>query len=287
MSEVIRRRRRTANEKANHERWMISYADMLTLLLAFFILLWSAATVNKSKLMQAAAGMMEAFEGTPPMLVGTPSTARGIEHSEPVAVPLPRPVASVSAPAAPAKQEKAPVRQEQPIVSRAEQRRLQPMLEAMKKLRQSLEQLLAPQLAQEQIALIDLPLSLRIRLNAQILFASGQATLTPAAQTLLDPIADTIAKLPTDYLVTVQGYTDDRPIRTATMSSNWDLSTARAVSVVNLFLNREVPGESLSAEGFSKYRPVSDNDTEAGRAANRRVEILITAPKQKETSDAE
>jgi|SRR5579872_3403952 len=281
MSEVIRRRRRTAQEKANHERWMISYADMLTLLLAFFILLWSAATVNKSKLMEAAAGMLQAFEGTPPMLVAMPSAPRGIEHSAPAAVP--HPVPSVPAPAPATKQEKP----EKPILSRAEQRRLQPMLEAMKKLRQNLQQLLAPQIAQQQIALIEQPLSLRIRLNAQILFASGQATLTPAAQNLLNPIADTLAQLPTGYLVTVQGYTDDRPIHTATMSSNWDLSTARAVSVVHLFEARSVPGESLSAEGFSKFRPVDDNDTEAGRAANRRVEILITAPKPKEDPDAE
>ena len=278
MSEVIRRRRRSAQEKANHERWMISYADMLTLLLAFFILLWSAATVNKSKLMEAAAGMLQAFEGTPPMLVAVPSTARGIEHSAPE--PVPRPVPSTQPPAPQVKQEK-------PILSRAEQRRLQPMLEAMAKLRQNLQQLLAPQIADKQIALIEQPLSLRIRLNAQILFASGQAALTPAAQNLLNPLADTLAKLPTGYLVTVQGYTDDRPIHTATMTSNWDLSTARAVSVVHLFEDRSVPGESLSAEGFSKYRPVSENDTEAGRAANRRVEILITAPKQKEDSDAE
>ena len=284
MSELIRRRRRTAQEKANHERWMISYADMLTLLLAFFILLWSAATVNKSKLMEAAAGMLQAFEGTPPMLVAVPSTARGIEHAAPE--PVPRPVPSTQPPAPQVKQEKKE-KQEPPILSRAEQRRLRPMLEAMTKLRQNLQQLLAPQIAQEQIALIEQPLSLRIRLNAQILFASGQATLTTAAQNLLDPLADTLAKLPTGYLVTVQGYTDDRPIHTAMMTSNWDLSTARAVSVVHLFEDRSVPGESLSAEGFSKYRPVDDNDTEAGRAANRRVEILITAPKQKEGPDAE
>ena len=284
MSEVIRRRRRTAQEKANHERWMISYADMLTLLLAFFILLWSAATVNKSKLMEAAAGMLQAFEGTPPMLVALPSTSHGIEHSTPE--PVPRPVPSTQPPAPPAKQEK-PVKQEKPILSRAEQRRLQPMLEAMTKLRQNLEQMLAPEIAQQHIALIEQPLSLRIRLNAQILFASGQATLTPAAQNLLNPLGDTLAKLPAGYLVTVQGYTDDRPIHTATMTSNWDLSTARAVSVVHLFRARSVPGESLSAEGFSRYRPVNDNDTDAGRAANRRVEILITAPKQKDAPDGD
>jgi chemotaxis protein MotB len=283
MSEIIRRRNRTPKEKANHERWMISYADMLTLLLAFFILLWSAATVNKSKLMQEAAGMLEAFEGTPPMLVSMPSSSHGLEQAAPD--PVPRPVASTQAPAPQVKQP--PARQEQQILSHAEQKRLQPMLEAMKKLKQSLEQLLAPEIAQQQIALMDQPLSLRIRLNAQILFPSGQATLTPDAQTLLNPLADTLAKLPSGYLITVQGYTDDRPIRTAAFSSNWDLSTARSVSVVHLFRARDVPGENLSAEGFSEFRPVAENDTEAGRAANRRVEILITAPKDKEDSDAE
>lgn len=221
--------------------------------------------------------MLEAFEGTPPMLVPAPSTPRGIEHSAPD--PVPRPLASVHAPAAPIKREK-------PILSRTEQRRLQPILEAMAKLRQNLDQLLASEIAQHHITLIEQPLSLRIRLNAQILFSSGQAALTPAAQELLNPLGDTLAKLPTGYLVTVQGYTDDRPIRTETFSSNWDLSMARAVSVVRLFRIREVPGESLSAEGFSKYRPVDGNDTAAGRAANRRVEILITAPKQKEAPDA-
>jgi chemotaxis protein MotB len=286
MSEVLRRRNRTPKEKANHERWMISYADMLTLLLAFFILLWSAATVNKAKLMQEAAGMLQAFEGTPPMLVETPSTPRGIEHATPE--PAPRPAASSEPPTPQAKQEKQEKqKQEKQILSRAEQQRLQPMIEGMKKLRQSLDQLLAPEIAEQQIALIDQPLSLRIRLNAQILFPSAQATLTPTAETLLSSLGDTLAKLAAGYLITVQGYTDDRPIRTPNFSSNWDLSTARAVSVVHLFRTRDVPGENLSAEGFSKFRPISENDTEAGRAANRRVEILITVPKEKEGSDAE
>lgn len=275
MSEVIRRRRRTHQEKANHERWMISYADMLTLLLAFFILLWSAAKVNKSKLMQEAAGMLEAFEGRPPMLIAAPSTPQGVGHAAPN--PVPRPLVSVHAPAAPIKATK-------PILSRNEQRRIAPIVKAMAKLRRELEHLLAPQIAQHQIILEEQPLSLTIRLNAQILFASGQAALTQDAKKLLGPIGDVLAKLPKGYLITVQGYTDDRPIHTSLFSSNWNLSTARAVSVVRLFRSRQVPGSALSAQGFSKFKPVASNDTQAGRAANRRVEILITAPKPPEES---
>lgn len=275
MSEVIRRRRRSHQEKANHERWMISYADMLTLLLAFFILLWSAASVNKAKLMQEAAGMLEAFEGRPPMLIAAPSTPRGMEHAEPK--PVPRPLESVHAPAAPIKAAK-------PILSRDEQKRIAPIVNAMAKLRKTLEHLLAPQIAQHQISLAEQPLSLTIRLNAQILFASGQAVLTQDAKKIMGPIGDVLAKLPSGYLITVQGYTDDRPIHTSLFSSNWELSTARAVSVVQLFRLRQVPGSALSAQGFSKFKPVASNDTESGRAANRRVEILITAPKPPEES---
>lgn len=275
MSEVIRRRRRSHKEKANHERWMISYADMLTLLLAFFILLWSAANVNKSKLMQEAAGMLQAFEGTPPMLIAAPSTPRGIQHAAPN--PVPRPLESVHAPAAPIKAVK-------PILSRDEQKRIAPMVRAMEKLRKELAQLLAPQIAKHQISLTEQALSLTIRLSAQILFPSGGADLTPDAKKLLGPLGDVLAKLPSGYLITVRGYTDNRPIHTALFSSNWDLSTARAVSVVRLFRASQVPGSALSAQGFSKYKPVASNDTASGRAANRRVEIMITAPKPPEES---
>lgn len=270
MSEVIRRRRRSHQEKANNERWMISYADMLTLLLAFFIMMWAAASVNKSKLEQEAASILQAFEGRPPMMIQAPSTPRGIEHEAPDLVP--KPLESVHAPAAPVKALK-------PMLPRGEQSRLAPMLEAMANLSRKLRQLLAAQIAQHQISLIERPLSLRIRLNAHILFPNGEASVTQKATKLLGSLGDILAKLPPGYLITVQGYTDNRPIHTWQFRSNWDLSAARAVSVVRLFRSHHVPGTALSAEGFSKYKPVATNSTKSGRADNRRVEILISVPK--------
>lgn len=269
MSE-LRRRHKPEARKANHERWLISYADMLTLLLAFFILLWSSAKVDQAKFKQAAAGMLTAFEGTPPMLIPAPSSPHGLGHSLPRLVP--RPLVSTHAPAAPNTAVK-------PVLSDAEQRRLEPIVRAMAGLRQHLQLLLAPEIAKGRITISNLPLSVRIRLNASILFDSGQAALTKPALQVLGSLGDVLAKLPADYLITVQGYTDNQPIRSAVFSSNWDLSTARAVSVVRLFRDRHVPGEALSAQGFSKYRPIDGNTTSGGRAANRRVEILISAPK--------
>ncbi|HWA79957.1 MAG TPA: OmpA family protein [Acetobacteraceae bacterium] len=171
------------------------------------------------------------------------------------------------------------------ILPLAEQRRLQPIILAMSAIREQIQHLLAPEIARHQIEIFRLPLAIRIRLNAQILFDTGQAVLTKDALTILDPIGDVLAHVPAGYVITIQGYTDDRPIHTAAFASNWELSTARAISVVKLFLARGVPGEALSAQGFSMFQPIASNATPEGEAKNRRVEIVITAPKPTEADD--
>jgi chemotaxis protein MotB len=260
---------------------MISYADMLTLLLAVFIVMFAEATVDKSKLKQEADSLLEAFRGTPPALVPAPSTPRGLEQGLPKPVPTPM----ESKPPAPGPQPvAAPARQ---IIPEQDQKQLQAAILAMKELHKKLEQLLAPELNNHEIAITREPLSITIRLNATILFRNADATLTDGALKVLVPLGDVLSKLPTGYLVTVQGYTDSQPIRTAQYTSNWQLSTARAVSVVTLFESRNVPGAALSAEGFSKYRPLAANDTEAGRSQNRRVEIKITAPQPQQGSNGQ
>ncbi len=107
---------------------------------------------------------------------------------------------------------------------------------------------------------------------------SGQADLLPQAKLLLSHVADSLRSLPPPFSIALQGYTDDRPIDTAQFPSNWSLSAERAVSVVSLFADLGIEGEQLSAEGFGQYAPIADNVTEAGRAKNRRVVIVIRAP---------
>lgn len=252
---------------------MISYADMLTLLLAVFIVLFAAAKVNKSKLATEAASLLQAFQGQPPSLIQAPSTPNGPQHSLPN--PVPRPMDSVHSPHSPAKI----LRHSGDLMSEREQQSLQPTLRAMRLLDRKLIRLLEPEIVHHKIAVITKPLSIKIRLNAKILFQNAHAKLTDPAKNLLDPIGDVLAKIPPGYLVTVQGDTDSMPIKTAKYASNWQLSTARAVSVVELFRSRHVSGSSLSAQGFSKYHPIASNKTAVGRAQNRRVEIVITAPK--------
>ena len=269
------RRRRKKPEKANHERWMISYADMLTLMLAVFVVLFASAEQNKAKLQEETASLFRAFMGHPPKLMQLPSTPEGPAHALPKAVKLPmqsmqHPVIRTPHPAP---------RRPQALIPSKVQQALQPELLAMSKLEAKLKTLLAPEVSAHRIQIFPRPLSVRIRLNANVLFATGNATLTKPAVTLLTPIAKYLAELPAGYLITVEGYTDDRPIKTAQFPSNWQLSTARAVSVVQLFRSQNVPGTALSAEGFSKYKPIASNDTAAGRSQNRRVEILVTAPK--------
>ncbi|HTU54265.1 MAG TPA: OmpA family protein [Acetobacteraceae bacterium] len=293
-----RRSRRWQRRAPNHERWMISYADMLTLLLSVFIMLWASASTDKAKLEREAAGLLEAFTGRPPSFVPLPSSRHSPFHALPK--PIPVPLASMHASVSPGKPQaaakkppKAPASRKPPpspvvrertapsgaILPIAEQKRLQPIVLAMNAIREQLERLLAPEIASRQIAVLQLPLAIRIRLNAQILFDTGEAGLTKEALAILDPIGDVLAHVPSGYMITIQGYTDNRPIHTAEFASNWELSTARAVSVVKLFRSRNVPGEALSAQGYSKFQPLTSNATAEGRTENRRVEIVITAPK--------
>jgi len=299
-----RRARRWQRRAPNHERWMISYADMLTLLLSVFIMLFASASTDKAKLEREAAGLLEAFTGTPPSVVPLPSSPRSPFHALPK--PIPVPLVSMHATASPAKpppparapmgekpSHPPPARQAIPeraaparaILPIAEQRRLQPIVLAMNAIHQQLQRLLAPEISSHQIAIFQLPLAIRIRLNAEILFDTGDAALTKEALAILDPIGDVLAHVPPGYLITIQGYTDDRPIHTAAFASNWELSTARAVSVVKLFRERKVPGEALSAQGYSKFQPIASNATPEGQAKNRRVEIVITAPKPAGSAD--
>jgi chemotaxis protein MotB len=274
-----RRRRRDIGGKANHERWMISYADMLTLLLAVFIVLWSTSRENISKINAAAASMLQAFTGQPPALIEMPAAPHGPMHN------LPKPVARPIEAPAPLRKSIPTIRNklapalQKPILPHNEQVKLHASIAALNRLELNLEHLLRPEIVKNQIKILAKPLSFKIRLNAKVLFHSGHARLTKNADALLTPVGQVLSQVPPGYLITIQGYTDISPIHTAKYPSNWQLSTARAMSVLLLFRKDHVSGNALSAQGFGQYQAIAPNNTATGRALNRRVEILITAPK--------
>lgn len=276
----LRRPRRDADHGPNHERWMVSYADLLTLLLALFIVLYATTAQNTSKLKEMAASMMKAFAGQPPALVSKPASPKGPMHNLPAPTKLP-----VEAPAVPQNVHHL-ARWPQQRLSQRQQEALQPSIAAISDLDKKLYTLLQPQIQAKTISISSTPLTIKIRLNAKILFANGAATLTKAADKLLAPLAKTLSNIPKGYQIAIHGYTDDKPIHTTQFPSNWQLSTARALSVVMLFQDQGVAGEALSAEGFSKYHPIASNDTNDGRQQNRRVSIVISAPKPKPSGAA-
>ncbi|MGN8158758.1 OmpA family protein [Salinisphaera sp. SWV1] len=236
---------------------MVSYADLLTLMLAFFIVLYSQSINDVSRLKEIEAGMISAFHGTPHVIKQQTPGNSGIlkHHRSPIPVPDPAPPSSLL--------------REQHVRLR------------MKKISQAEKQLrnvLAPMIANHEVNLSRQPLSLRIRLDAKILYPSGQAKLTSRAKTLLTTISGVLQNLPPDFPIVIQGYTNKKPIHTAAFPSNWELSTMRAVSVVHLFRKNGMPGQQLSAQGFSKFHPVDTSDTPKALRVNRRVAILIQAP---------
>jgi len=248
----------------NHERWVISYADLLTLLLATFVVLYASSTRNKQKMAESAESFIKAFHGTPTVVESTAAPEHALMSHQPS--PIARPVEH-------------PAPREAHATPQNSQKLAAEAL-ALAIVKQLLETMLAPQIAAKQVSVQSQlqSLTLTITLNDQVLFVSGQATLLPAAQALLVKVAGGLMKLPDPFTITVQGYTDDQPIANAQFPSNWSLSAERAVSVVQLFDSTGVDGARMTAQGFGPYQPVASNATDAGRAQNRRVDIVIHAP---------
>ncbi|MBU6418109.1 MAG: OmpA family protein [Proteobacteria bacterium] len=248
---------------ANHERWIISYADLLTLLLATFVVLYASSTRNKFKQEEITKAFIEAFHGSPPaVIVSHPSGSRGVLQHQ--VSPIPKRVESPSSADAKIPQKMA--------------RQLARDIQTLQQLQLKLDALFQPMIEKNQVAISNAPLTLTIKLDASVLFDSGDATLKPEAVTLLSQVGAGLTKLPAGYRITVQGYTDNKPIATAQFPSNWSLSVERAVAVVQLFVGNGVGGTILAAEGFGEFSPIASNDTAAGRALNRRVVVVIHAP---------
>jgi len=149
---------------------------------------------------------------------------------------------------------------------------------AMQILSAALEGLLRQLIAQNQVSVVAQPLTLTISLNASVLFPTGQAMLTKPATALLSTVATSLKAMPSKFGLVVQGFTDNQPIDTAAYPSNWSLSAERAVSVVELFTKDGMDGQQISAQGYGEFSPIASNASDAGRATNRRVVIVIKAP---------
>jgi chemotaxis protein MotB len=252
-----RRRRSQDNKKENHERWVISYADFMTLLLATFVVLYAVSSINVSRYRAAAEALSAVFTGK--VLVqdkGEGAQPSGLFQNLPA--PVPKPIMKPQITAKPAEKVPDNVRE-----------RVRKLNDAYK----NLTHLLHDPIDKGLVHIAHNGLSVVIDINASVLFDSGKAELTNSALAVIDQIGAVLKDSP--YSIQVNGFTDNAPIHTAQFDSNWELSATRAISVVRRFVNDGVDPSRLVGAGYGEYHPVAGNDTSEDRAKNRRVQIVV------------
>ncbi|OAX55100.1 flagellar motor protein MotD [Xanthomonas graminis] len=265
-------RKRQHEDHVNHEAWAIPYADLMTLLLAFFVVMYALSTVNEAKYRVMADAMSTAFGGAPrtmsPVQVGEHlmqgqggARPTPIKSSPALSLPDPNRLPSTS-----------PLRAPAALRDEDQLRRAQRQLDGIA---DRLGAALAPLIQKNLISVRHAGLWIEVEINSDILFGSGSASLDQSARATLAQLAQVLVPVPNG--VRVEGYTDNSPIATVQFPSNWELSAARAASVVHLFADQGLQPSRLSMIGYGEFRPRADNDSQAGRNANRRVVLVILA----------
>ncbi|MGH2899728.1 MAG: flagellar motor protein MotB [Solirubrobacteraceae bacterium] len=272
MSSARHGRRRHAGhddgEHENEERWLLTYADMITLLMVLFIVLFAISSVNTTKFELLSKSLSEAISGKivqgGPALQETGATASTEKSTPEPPIPAIQPVVQD----AQSTSESAQGRQRDQSAAQREE-------EDFRKLKRQIDQYAREHGLQDQLQTTVVRRGLVIRLlTDNVLFRSGQAHLEPPSTGLLTAIARLLVT-EVRHPIIVEGHTDSRPIASAQFPTNWELSTARATQVVRFFIRHRVAATRLQAAGVAAQRPVASNSGERGRSRNRRVEIVL------------
>jgi chemotaxis protein MotB len=247
--------RRKQGEHASHERWLVSYADFITLLFAFFVVLYSTAQGDQRKAAQLAAAIQDAFQQLGVFPSATSSSGPSVSPGSTQLMPRTPPNQVLETAAAQAQDG------EDPVVD-------------IEQLRRELERQLASEIDRDEISLRMEPDGLVISLREVGFFNSGSPKLKQRSLGAFEKVAHVLAER--HNLIRVEGHTDNVPIHTPEFASNWELSTARATEVIRMLLvEYQFPPVRLSAAGYGEYHPIASNETDAGRQVNRRVDIVV------------
>ena len=239
-------RRRKHAEHANHERWLVSYADFITLLFAFFVVMFAASNSDQKKAGQIAHAVQAALNE---LAVFEPSSKS----------------APIFKDGAPASSAFSAVQ----IMDKAV-----PVTADEKAVKAQLEEMLKEELDANLVRIRQDWRGVTLSLAEAGFFDPGSAAVKEAGLPVLQRIAEKLKQIPQN--LRVEGHTDNTPIHTALFPSNWELSTARATNVLRyLITNGQIQPERLSAVGYGEYRSTASNDTPEGRAQNRRVDLVI------------
>jgi chemotaxis protein MotB len=275
-------RRKRHEDHVNHEAWVIPYADLLTLLLALFVVLYAMSSVNTNKYRALATAISEGFNGSNQLI--RPSSPSSLPAAAAAAKPAPILSNTITAHAAhlplplPTRQNppaaKNPGTQPAPDSANDQQQNLE-------RIRMQVERALQPLIDKNMVVVRRTTNWLEIEIRTDILFPSGVATLSPSANQVLTNIGNILA--PFANPLRVEGYTDDKPINTMLYPSNWELSAARAASVARLFADHGVTPDRLGIVGWGQYHPAADNLSPDGRNRNRRVTVVVLSDREAPT----
>jgi len=237
---------------ASHERWLVSYADFITLMFAFFVVLYASAQADQKKQAQMAASIDSAFRalGIFPSPARKPAVAVGPAGSDQPVMPM-------------------NIVMGEDVLAPAQ------VKDDLERIRGELTQTLSNQVASHTVSIRMGRDGLIISLREAGFFNSGSAIPKPATLATLRTIAASLGRTP--YDLRVEGHTDNVPIHTAEFDSNWELSSARATHIARLLVDKGlIAPERISAAGYAEYHPVASNDTAEGRAENRRVDLVVS-----------
>jgi len=243
------RRRRHTEEHENHERWLVSYADFITLLFAFFVVMYSISSINEGKYKVISQALIGVFNDPERSL-------------KPIPIGDERPLT---------------IKPAEPLIKDSDQVDAglgQTSVDPLKTITDQVADAFGDLIKSNQMTVRGNELWVEIELNSALLFGSGDAMPSDIAFEIIEKVARILK--PFANPVHVEGFTDNLPIRTAQYPTNWELSSARAASIVRLLAMEGVSPARMASVGYGEYQPVASNDTADGRARNRRVVLVIS-----------
>jgi chemotaxis protein MotB len=267
---MARQKKAKHEDHVAHEAWVVPYADLMTLLLAFFVVMYAMSSINEGKYKIMATHMRTAFGGEPrtvaPVQVGETQVS-GSDHdrpSPPLSGAMAQPTSAVSLP-----------RLDRTASNSSAYAKEQAARAQLSQLSDRIRIALDDLVKRRLVNIRHKPDFIEVEIQSDILFASGSAQPSPLALSTTKRIGAILAH--EDNAIRVAGYTDNVPIRTAVFGSNWELSASRAASIVHELMGAGVAGDQLSIAAFGEHHPIGDNATVEGRNRNRRVLLVVMA----------
>ncbi len=263
-------RKKKHEEHVNAEAWAIPYGDLVTLLFALFTVMYAMSSVNEGKFRVLSDSMIAAFNGAPkslqPLNIGDKEPGKG--GDKPLVGITPTAFMKIKDQRVTADGQANP---RDP--TKTEGTTSADLPGALIRMQRQVQDAMQSLIDAKLVTVRRENMWLEIEINADILFPSGAGEFAPVAEPVLDKLAEVLKPFPNP--IRVEGHTDDRPIRTTEFPSNWELSAARAASVVHQFMRQGIDPLRLEIVGFGEFHPRQSNDTNEGRNANRRVVVLV------------